>query len=278
MYQTFVERLAAAKRGELSKQEGNDLFATDASLVRRALLATLEVIRSQQAHRENSVTDGDALEEAAGADGQAPPSTPSGAAPVHAKSQSRRSGKKPGAKRCHPGSRRPRRERVDRYTNHQSLAECPGCNALLPSPRRSRKRIAEDLPSERVSAEVTEHHLPEHWCSSCRQWVTPVVADAVPRADLGHRIVAFTAWLRYGLGVPISHAMAILRYPLQTKPPEDGWWRCGSDWPPCSATGMSKSPRKRGNRATFMRMRPDGGSTAKPSGSGRSRARWSATT
>jgi len=43
------------------------------------------------------------------------------------------------------------------------------------------------------------------------------VPDALPQAKIGHRLVALTAWLHYGLGVTIDQILNILGYVLHTR-------------------------------------------------------------
>jgi hypothetical protein len=37
--------------------------------------------------------------------------------------------------------------------------------------------------------EVTEYSIPRHWCAACRKFVEPPLADAMPGATFGHRLV-----------------------------------------------------------------------------------------
>jgi transposase len=44
-----------------------------------------------------------------------------------------------------------------------------------------------------------------------------VVPDALPNATFGHRLISFTIWCHYGLGITIDQLVDILQYHLQTK-------------------------------------------------------------
>jgi len=61
-----------------------------------------------------------------------------------------------------------------------------------------------------------EHTIHRDYCPACQKHVEPVVPDALPHADVGHRVVGLTAWLHYGLGLTISQTRELLRYQLQT--------------------------------------------------------------
>lgn len=215
---TADEIIAAATRGELSEQEVDELFAEDPSLARLAFLAMLNVIRQQQEDAEADRSNLNGSEARSEQHAPADPSTPSGAIPVHAKRQrSKRGRKKPGAKRGHRGRRRPKPNQPDHRHRHKPLTGCPQCEGPVHRSRQSRRRTIEEIPKEGAKTEATEHEIPRHWCARCRDYVEPTVVDAMPGATLGHRIVALTAWLHYGLGVTISHVVAILQYHLQTK-------------------------------------------------------------
>jgi hypothetical protein len=92
---------------------------------------------------------------------------------------------------------------------------CPECGGPLQRCQRSRTRIIEDLP-EGIHPEVTEHTIWRDYCPRCQKDVEPVVADALPQATFGHRLVCLTAWLHYGLGVTIAHIVAIVGHHLHT--------------------------------------------------------------
>jgi len=80
---------------------------------------------------------------------------------------------------------------------------------------RQRKRYVEDIP-EGIRTEVTEHTVHRDYCARCKKHVEPVVGEALPNATIGHRLVAMTAWLHYGLGVTLDQIVDILGYHLHT--------------------------------------------------------------
>ena len=55
------------------------------------------------------------------------------------------------------------------------------------------------------------------YCPHCKKHVEPVVSDAVPKATLGHQVIALTSWFHYGLGLTINQVVDILNYQMQTK-------------------------------------------------------------
>jgi transposase len=67
----------------------------------------------------------------------------------------------------------------------------------------------EDIPPIEKQ-EVTEHTLHGYWCSTCKKVVFPTLADVLPNAMIGLRLVVFTAWLHYLVGVSVNNIVKIL--------------------------------------------------------------------
>ena len=204
--------LAAALDGTLTEAQAQQLAAVDATLLTLAWLAAAQRIAEQ----EERIADLTAKLK-----GPAPihPSTPSGQRPVYLKPPSptaarKRKAKKPGAKPGHPGHRRPKPPQIDRHEEHR-LDKCPCCGGELQRCNQTRKRTVEDLLKD-LRAQAVEHTIHRDYCPHCKKHVEPVVPDALPNADLGHRVVALTSWLHYGLGLTISQVQELLRYQLQT--------------------------------------------------------------
>ena len=137
--------------------------------------------------------------------------------------------KRPGARHGHSGHRRPTPTRIDER-KEQRLAVCPGCGGPLQRCNRTRTRLIEDLP-ENLQSQVTEHTIHRDYCPNCRQHVEPVVPDALPNATFGHRLISFTSWCHYGLGVTIDQLIDILQFHLQLRLSAGGliaaWQRLG---------------------------------------------------
>ena len=93
---------------------------------------------------------------------------------------------------------------------------CPCCSGPLQRCRRTRTRLIEDLP-ENLRSVVTEHTIHRDYCPACKKHVEPVVPAALSNASFGHRIISFTSWCHYGLGVTLDQLIDILQYHLQTK-------------------------------------------------------------
>lgn len=143
-------------------------------------------------------------------------STPSAMRPVYQKENRARGRKRrPGARKGHPGVRRAEPERIDRTVEHRADC-CPDCGGRLQRCRRRRSRIIEDIP-EHIEPVVTEHVIHRDYCAKCKKHVEPAVPDALPRATLGHHVVALTSWLHYGLGVTIERIVDIFSYHLHTR-------------------------------------------------------------
>jgi len=149
-----------------------------------------------------------------------PPSTPSGMIPPYEKPTTPKRSKKPGAKPGHPGSRRPAPPEITHHKKHPPLEQCPHCGSAVAAPSERRFRLIEDVAE--TQPEVTEHDIPRHWCPTCRKLVEPLVPDAMPGATFGHRLVALTAWLHYGVGATLSQVCAVLNHHLRFKASQGG--------------------------------------------------------
>ena len=143
-------------------------------------------------------------------------STPSAMVPPYKKKSKRKRRNKRGAKPGHAGKRREDPPKVTRQQDHTPLERCPDCGEPLgpPSPQRRFRLIEEIVETE---PEVVRHSVPRTWCTHCHKWVEPPVVHAMPKAKLGHRVVALTAWLHYGLGVTISQLLGVLNHHLHFK-------------------------------------------------------------
>jgi len=139
-------------------------------------------------------------------------STPSGMVPPYEKPPKRGRKKKPGAKKGHQGKRRPSPEPT-REEEHSPLKTCPECGTQVSEPSERRFRLIEDIVVPEV--EVVKHSIPRQWCPCCQKLVEPPVADALPGATFGHRLMALTCWLHYGIGVTMSMVLAMVSYHLQ---------------------------------------------------------------
>ena len=138
-------------------------------------------------------------------------STPSGMIPPYEKPSGKKRPRKPGRKAGHPGSRRASPLEIDRHEDHR-LEYCPNCHNPVDGrkPVRKRKRVIEDLRES--EPEAVEHRIHGSWCPVCKKVVEPVVVDALPKAAVGHRAVALTAWLHYGLGITLSQIVEVLNH------------------------------------------------------------------
>jgi transposase len=148
------------------------------------------------------------------------PSTPSGMVPLYEKPTTSKRSKSPGAKAGHRGAGRKRPLKITHRKEHPPLKHCPHCGTPLPAPSERRFRLIEDIPV--THPDVTEHSIPRHWCPTCQKLVEPPVPDALPGATFGHRLVALTAWLHYGLGTTLSQILAVLRHAVHFRVTEGG--------------------------------------------------------
>ncbi|MFH1125113.1 MAG: IS66 family transposase [Pseudomonadota bacterium] len=136
------------------------------------------------------------------------PTTPSGMTPVYLKPTRCKRRKPPGRKKGHPGIARLRPEKVDHFKEH-TLQCCPECHGAVKDPIKTYTRYVEDIPPIE-KPEVTEHTIHGYWCSRCKKVVFPALTDALPNAMIGLRLVVFTAWLHYLVGVSVNHIVKIL--------------------------------------------------------------------
>lgn len=200
--------VAAALAGRLTDIQSEVLAELSPELLSLVVLAASKRIAEQ----DGRIADLESkLQVAAAGD----PATPSGQKPLYTKPRAPKSKRKPGAKKGHAPARRKRPERVDRRDDHR-LDVCPDCGRPLQRCKRTRTRTIEDI-LEDMRTEVTEHTIHRDYCPRCKKHVEPTVADALPKAAMGHRITALTAWLHYGLGVTISQVIALLGHQLQTR-------------------------------------------------------------
>lgn len=135
------------------------------------------------------------------------PNTPSGMKPIYLKPPGKKRKRKPGRKKGHPGVSRPTPDKVDHFKEH-TLCQCPNCENDLGQPVNHYKRYMEDIPP--VEPEVTEHTIYGYWCSVCKKIVYPAVTDVLPNAMLGLRLVVFTAWLHYYIGISVNNIVKFL--------------------------------------------------------------------
>jgi hypothetical protein len=136
------------------------------------------------------------------------PTTPSGMTPPYLKPASGKKRKSPGREKGHVGLSRPRPEVVDHFKEH-TLSQCPICQGPVKESIQTYKRYIEDIPPIE-KPEVTEHTVNGYWCSTCKKTVFPTVTEALPNAQIGLRLVVFTAWLHYLVGVSVQNIVKIL--------------------------------------------------------------------
>lgn len=136
------------------------------------------------------------------------PTTPSGMTPPYLKPAAGKKRKPPGRKKGHVGLSRLRPETAEHFKEHK-LDQCPVCQGPVKEPVRTYKRYIEDIPPIE-KPEVTEHTVNGYWCPTCKKIVFPTVTCALPNAQIGLRLVVFSAWLHYLVGVSVQNIVKIL--------------------------------------------------------------------
>jgi transposase len=192
--------LTAALDGRLSDRQAEELAHLDRDLIKLALLAAVKRIAELKAKVEGP--------------SRMDPSTPSGQRPVYTKPRAPKRKGKPGARAGHAGVRRPKPSRIDQRQEHR-LDRCPDCGGPLQQCSARRTRTIEDI-LEDLRTVVTEHTIHRDYCPACHKTVEPVVPDALPNAAIGHRAVALSSWLHYGVGVSLSQVQELLGGQFQT--------------------------------------------------------------
>lgn len=189
----------------LTKQQAEKLYQLGQEVVVFVLMTQAKMIAQQMANSPQS------------------PAAPSSAKPIFKKDNKSKNkrGKKIGAKKGHPASRRPKPVDIDRRQEHK-LQACPHCgNENLSKRTKKRTRIIIDIP-EGFNVETTEHTIDRSWCNKCKKIVEPKVPDALDKCTFGNRILAFSSWLHYGLGSTLSQIVETFNYHLQTPISEGG--------------------------------------------------------
>ena len=126
--------------------------------------------------------------------------------PVYLKASPGKRRNKPGRKPGHVGAWRAVPQRIDAHRSHR-LKSCPRCGTAVGKPIREHTRLIEDIPQ--VTPLVTAHTVHGYWCSQCKTIVAPKVTAALPRSSLGLRLVVYTAWLHYLVGVSVGNCVKI---------------------------------------------------------------------
>lgn len=135
------------------------------------------------------------------------PTAPSAMIPPYLKPTCDKSRKKPGRAAGHPGSCRARPIKIDETVPHE-LCQCPECGTPVNRSVRVHRRVIEDIPP--IEPRVTEHIVNGYWCSTCKKIVTAKVTEAFPNANIGLRLIVFTAWLHYLVGVSVDNIVSML--------------------------------------------------------------------
>jgi transposase len=197
--------IKAALSGTLSEEQATQLYSFGPEIVKFVLIAISKGCAELHEQVHQAKAKEDALHNTTG------PSTPSGQKPIYTKQTTSGRRKKRGAKQGHQAHHRKKSD-VNKRKTHR-LNKCPICGGPLKKGQRIRTRIIEDIQKD-IQPEVTEHTIHGDYCSTCKKYMEPIVEDAMPNTPLGHRLVCFSAWLHYGLGITISHIISILSFCL----------------------------------------------------------------
>lgn len=142
------------------------------------------------------------------------PSTPSASKPTYTKPPAKKRRRKPGAKKGHAGTRRPKPTRIDKTQVHRATL-CPSCGGDLNRCHETRTRYVEEIPQ--IQPEVTEHTIHRDWCPQCQKKVEGCVDAALPGSTLGNRVLVLSAWLHYALGNTLAQLIEVFNFHLHLK-------------------------------------------------------------
>lgn len=190
----FVDRFL---RGEVDEAESRRLVSGDPEVAAFTLLAIQQRL-------------------AAGRQAQGP-HTPSGAVPPYEKPtpQPKKSPRKRGGQKGHPGRRRPTPPEPDRV-REQQLEACPDCGGPLKRTGETRERLSEDIPED-LQPVITKDVIHRDWCPACRKRVEPKPPDLLPRATLGNRTLVLAALLHFLQGLTLSQIVDTFNFHLRLK-------------------------------------------------------------
>jgi len=135
------------------------------------------------------------------------PLTPSGMKPVYSKPSAKKRKRRPGQKKGHQGQWRKLPLTINERKEH-TLCSCPHCQNQLGAATSHYKRYTEEIPP--VELRVIEHTVYRYWCSICKRFVSASMSEALPNAVLGIRLVVFSAWLHYLVGISVNNVVKIL--------------------------------------------------------------------
>ena len=117
--------------------------------------------------------------------------------------------KKKGQKKGHEGYSRKTPERIDREEYHE-LDECPECGGTnLSDVQEETERVITDI-QEPQEAKNTKHRKQRKYCRDCKKIVEAPVADALPNARYGLRLMLFVMFLKIGMRLPVEKVCELL--------------------------------------------------------------------
>jgi transposase len=188
----------------LTPEAAEQIFALGKEAVVFALLELAKMIGEQQAGMPLDLT----------------PATPSAQTPAYLKPGPKKRSKKLGKKPGQPGARRPTPPEFNETREHRADA-CPDCGGPLNRCRETRERYTEDIPED-LKPKVTRHRICRDWCPKCKKHVEGKVTEALPKAKLGHRTLALSAWMHYALGNTTSQIVEVFNHHLRLKLTDSG--------------------------------------------------------
>ncbi len=119
---------------------------------------------------------------------------------MNIKSSSKKKPKLAGAKKGHIGYTRHIPERIDHIIAHIPK-RCPECNTeLVGKPKKKRSRYITEI--KLISkAKTTRHDIYTKYCPKCKKYVEGGVMEALPRANLGIKLMLLIMYFKLGLRI-----------------------------------------------------------------------------
>jgi len=123
--------------------------------------------------------------------------------------ETKKSLKKKGAPKGHPGMTRKKSEKVDEYIN-VPLESCPICGCKeLSLCKEVEEHIVEDIEIRKAETKCYRKH--HYYCPKCKKVVSIKNDNEIPKSYIGPVARAVASHIRFGIGVPFDKVQKIFK-------------------------------------------------------------------